>query len=112
MATKKPKNTTPSPATPRKKAAPKASGEVKPKAVARKKRAAGKTSSKLAPSFTLEPKPIATEPVISHDDISLRAYFIAERRHKMGWPGDSATDWADAVSQLRAEALEKPLRKR
>jgi hypothetical protein len=30
----------------------------------------------------------------------------------MGWPGDSGTDWADAVKQLRAEALEKPLRKR
>jgi hypothetical protein len=30
----------------------------------------------------------------------------------MGWPGDSGTDWADAEKQLRAEALEKPLKKR
>lgn len=55
--------------------------------------------------------PVA-EPVIHHDDIALRAYFIGERRQKMGWPGDSATDWADAERQLRAEALEKPLKKR
>jgi hypothetical protein len=84
----------------------------KPKVAARKKRTAGKTGSKLAPSFLLEPKKPKADPVISHDDISLRAYFIAERRQKMGWPGDSATDWADAEAQLRAEALEKPLKKR
>jgi len=112
MATKKPKTTPPPSKTPRKKAAPKASSDVKPKAALRKKRASGKSSSKLTPSFTLEPKAVTSEPVIPHDDISLRAYFIAERRQKMGWPGDSVTDWADAVSQLRAEALEKPLKKR
>lgn len=84
----------------------------KPKATGRKKRTTGKTSSKLAPGFTLEKKAPAVEPVLHHDDIALRAYFIGERRQKMGWPGDSGTDWADAVSQLRAEALEKPLKKR
>jgi len=112
MPTKKPKSTTPAPKMPSKKVAPKASSAAKPKATVRKKRAAGKSSTKLAPSFTLEPKPVASEPLIHHDDISLRAYFIAERRQKMGWTGDSATDWADAVSQLRAEALERPLKKR
>lgn len=84
----------------------------KPKATIRKKRTPGKATSKLPASFTLEPKPPAVEPVIAHDDIALRAYYIGERRQKMGWPGDSGTDWADAVSQLRAEALEKPLKKR
>jgi len=91
--------------------APKSPVAEKPKAT-RKKRTPGKASAKLTPSFTLEPKAPAAEPVISHDDIALRAYFIGERRQKMGWAGDSATDWADAVSQLRAEALEKPLKKR
>jgi len=91
--------------------APKSPVAEKPKAT-RKKRTPGKATAKLAPSFTLEPKAPAAEPVISHDDIALRAYFIGERRQKMGWAGDSATDWADAVSQLRAEALEKPLKKR
>jgi hypothetical protein len=84
----------------------------KPKATLRRKRTPGKASDKLTAGFLLDPKPPAKEPLISHDDIALRAYFIAERRHKMGWPGDSGTDWADAVKQLRAEALEKPLRKR
>lgn len=84
----------------------------KPKATTRKKRTPGKSTTKLPASFSLEPKPPVTAPVISHDDIALRAYFLAERRQKMGWPGDSATDWADAEKQLRAEALEKPLKKR
>ena len=44
---------------------------------------------------------------ISSEDISLRAYFIAERRHKMGWHGDSAGDWVEAERQLKAEAARK-----
>ncbi|MCE9543385.1 MAG: hypothetical protein K8R38_07715 [Verrucomicrobia bacterium] len=112
MATKSPKSTPASTAKPLKKAAPKASDKVKPKAIVRKQRAAGKSSTKRPPSFTLDPKPVTADPVISNDDVSLRAYFISERRQKMGWGGDSATDWADAMSQLRAEALEKPLKKR
>jgi len=115
MATKSPKSTLASTAKPVKKAATKAtksSDKVKPKANVRKQRAAGKSSTKRPPSFTLDPKPVTADPVISNDDVSLRAYFISERRQKMGWGGDSATDWADAMSQLRAEALEKPLKKR
>lgn len=109
MATKKSTTTAKTPRTKKKDAPakPKASG-----APARKKRTPGKSSTKLPSGFTLEPKPPAVEPVIHHDDIALRAYFIAERRQQMGWPGDSATDWADAEAQLRAEALEKPLKKR
>jgi hypothetical protein len=84
----------------------------KPKPSARKKRSAKASPAKVAASVTLDPKPPVQEPVISHDDIALRAYFIGERRQQMGWHGDSASDWSDAVSQLRAEALEKPLKKR
>jgi hypothetical protein len=55
------------------------------------------------------PKPVkAVEPefevVIAIEDISLRAYFIAERRQAMGWPGDSTSDWVEAERQLKAEA--------
>ena len=46
-------------------------------------------------------------PAISSEDIALRAYFIAERRQKMGWPGDSAGDWVEAERQLKAEAARK-----
>lgn len=45
--------------------------------------------------------------VITDEDIGLRAYFIAERRQKMGWPGDSTADWVEAERQLRAEAARK-----
>ena len=90
----------------------KASGTENPKATVRKKRATGKSTQKLAPTLTLELKRTASEPEISHEAISLRAYFIAERRHQMGWDGNSHTDWTDAMAQLRAEALEKPLKKR
>jgi len=44
---------------------------------------------------------------ISNDDIGLRAYFIAERRAKMGWHGDSTGDWVEAERQLKAEAARK-----
>lgn len=83
-----------------------------PKATVRKKRAPGKASTKLTASFNLEQKPSAVEPEIPHDAIAMRAYFIAERRHKMGWHGDSHTDWQQAEAQLKAEALEKPMKKR
>jgi hypothetical protein len=98
--------------TPRAKKAASEQPKTAPKAAVRKKRTPGKSSTKLPASFTLEPKTPVKEPVIHHDDIALRAYFIAERRQQMGWPGDSATDWADAEAQLRTEALEKPLKKR
>jgi hypothetical protein len=47
----------------------------------------------------------AEELVIPLEEISQRAYFIAERRQKMGWPGDSASDWMEAETQLKAEAV-------
>jgi hypothetical protein len=83
----------------------------KPVAV-RKKRTVKATLSKPSVSASLNPKPSSTEPVIAHEEISLRAYYIGERRQQLGWPGDSANDWLDAVAQLKAEALEKPLKKR
>lgn len=43
---------------------------------------------------------------ISGDDISRRAYFIAERRREMGWGGDETSDWVEAERQIKAEALE------
>jgi len=52
-------------------------------------------------------KKVAKGAAISGEDIALRAYFIAERRHKMGWPGDSTGDWVEAERQLKAEAARK-----
>ena len=69
-----------------------AAPEDKPKAVKTK-----------APSTKKPPK----ETLISNEDIALRAYFIAERRQKMGWHGDSTSDWVEAERQIRAEAAKK-----
>jgi hypothetical protein len=112
MATKK--STTEATAT-RKKASPiKAKAletKEKPKSTGRKTRTVGKSNSKLPAGLTLESAP-SLDPVIPHDQIALRAYFIGERRQQMGWHGNSHTDWVDAEAQLKAEVLKKPLKKR
>ena len=77
--------------------------EAKPEAPPKAEKKAPKPpKQKSAPA----PAPIA----ISADDISLRAYFIAERRQAMGWPGDSTSDWVEAERQLKAEAARKTKR--
>ena len=37
------------------------------------------------------------------DEIRMRAYFIAERRHRLALPGDADSDWLEAKRQLLAE---------
>ena len=44
----------------------------------------------------------AAEP--TDEQIRLRAYFLAERRHKLSLPGDSNHDWIEARRQLIEEA--------
>ena len=44
---------------------------------------------------------------ITIEDISLRAYFIAERRKSHGLPGDETSDWVEAERQLLVEAAKK-----
>jgi hypothetical protein len=39
----------------------------------------------------------------SDEEIRMRAYFISERRHRLGLPGDSNSDWLDAKRQLLSE---------
>ena len=38
---------------------------------------------------------------VTTEDISLRAYFIGERRRHLGLPGDPESDWLEAERQLR-----------
>ena len=66
---------------------------------------ATKPKVKKSPAAPL--KKAVKVPAISGDDIALRAYFIAERRQKMGWHGDSTGDWVEAERQLKAEAARK-----
>jgi hypothetical protein len=42
-----------------------------------------------------------TEP--SDEEISIRAYFISERRRRFGLPGDASSDWLEAKKQLLSE---------
>jgi hypothetical protein len=49
----------------------------------------------------------ATEP--TDEQIRLRAYFLAELRHKLSLPGDSNHDWIEARRQLIEEAQRSAL---
>ncbi|MDD5200815.1 MAG: DUF2934 domain-containing protein [Terrimicrobiaceae bacterium] len=62
------------------------------------------------PAHAKPKKAAAPEVRVPTEAISLRAYFIAERRQAMGWPGDAAHDWIEAEKQLKAEALRKAKR--
>lgn len=63
--------------------------------------------TKAAKTGSVPAKAAAKKLPVCDEDIALRAYFIAERRHKMGWPGDSTGDWVEAERQLKAEAARK-----
>jgi hypothetical protein len=66
----------------------------------KKKVAAPKKSPAKKPATATAKAPV--EP--TDQQISLRAYFLAERRHKLSLPGDSAHDWIEARRQLIEEA--------
>jgi len=75
----------------------------------RARKAAGKTAAKKKSSGPKKhggKRKAATlhisEP--SDTEISLRAYFIAERRLQLALQGDPANDWIEARKQLLAEA--------
>jgi hypothetical protein len=85
---------------PAKSAAPKNGTDAAPKSAGTKR--ASKPATTSAPAYT-------------DADVSLRAYFIAEKRMAAGLPGDSDQDWLEAERQLMAEAAAskkpKPARK-
>jgi hypothetical protein len=93
-------------------AAPSANGKVsapgpKKKAVAagKKKKTAAVKKRSIRTSTTSAAKPAAARPVEPTDDeIRIRAYFLAERRHQLALPGDSSHDWIEARRQLIEEA--------
>ncbi|HEY6070417.1 MAG TPA: hypothetical protein VIU85_03505 [Chthoniobacterales bacterium] len=96
-----------------------ASGKVsKPKSRARSASAGLRrdksTSTKLKkPSASTKPAAgkieSATVPITlavfdpTDDQISMRAYFISERRRRLDLPGDANSDWLEAKRQLLAE---------
>lgn len=61
--------------------------------------AAKKTTAKT--KGTKGSKAAASEP--TDEEVRIRAYFIAERRHRLELAGDADTDWLEARRQLLSE---------
>jgi hypothetical protein len=81
-------------AEPKKKSRPTA-GPAKKKKTAAAKKSATKKPAASAPKSVPEP---------TDEEIRLRAYFLAEHRHRLSLPGDSNHDWIEARRQLIEEA--------
>jgi hypothetical protein len=79
-----------------KKASSRRSTGPKKSAAAAKK----KSPAKAKAVKSSEPVP-AIEP--TDEEIRIRAYFVAERRHRLELPGDAASDWLEAKRQLLSE---------
>jgi len=59
-----------------------------------KKQTPAKTKGRSNPKAAIEP---------TDEEIRIRAYFIAERRHRLELVGDADTDWLEAKRQLLSE---------
>lgn len=78
------------------------------------KKAAAVTATKTVKKAAAASKKTATKaakPVLSVEELQLRAYFIAEKRKLDGLPGDSHQDWVEAERQLLAELKAKKSKK-
>lgn len=84
---------------------PNANGDGAPAKAAVKKKPAARGAK--APKAAAKAKPVG----FSTQDIALRAYFIAEHRHRHGLPGDEHSDWIAAEKQLRTENKKKASKK-
>jgi hypothetical protein len=65
---------------------------------------AGSKAGSVTRKKSATPKKISAprfEP--SDDEIRMRAYFISERRKRLGLAGDSNSDWLEAKRQLFSE---------
>lgn len=85
-----------------------------PAVEAKAKNAPEAAKPKIRAKSAAAPRPkkaASVEIIISVEDISLRAYFISERRRHLGWPGDEHSDWVEAERQLREE-MAKPAKKK
>ena len=71
------------------------------KAETEKPRKSSKVKSSKVKSAAKTPKLIVHLP--TYEQVQLRAYFISERRRKLGLPGDESHDWLTAEQELRAE---------
>lgn len=75
-----------------------------------------KTNTNKTAADAIAGKPAAKKPTRpgkkkdahpKQEDLALRAYFLAEKRQKLGLPGDALADWIEAERQLAAESRPK-----
>lgn len=102
------KSTTSKTAEPKKAAGAKPVQKTAAKSAATKAAKASPKAKTAAPKATrTRVKATAVTKVaasITPADIALRAYFISEKRQKLGLRGDSTHDWVEAERQLKSEA--------
>lgn len=90
----------------------KAETKAKAPKVSKAAKTKDKVEEKAAPVMA-EPIALPTKPraaksqSIPMADIELRAYFVAEKRHREGRPGDAHSDWLEAERQLKQERSAK-----
>jgi len=90
-------------ATPAPKPAIKAAAKKPAKAATSKSaKAPAAARTQVKTGIVTKPGPAITR--VTSADIALQAYYIAERRQKLGIPGDSTSDWVEAERQLKAQA--------
>jgi hypothetical protein len=88
---------------------PAAPDAAKPRVAKGRKTPTARPKKATAPRVTkTASKPQRAQPTASanptDEQIQLRAYFIAERRHRLQLAGDANSDWIEARRQLVAEA--------
>lgn len=107
---------TAAPAKPKRTTKPKAAAPVEPPTptpvaapTAKAAKPAAKRSTAMKPTAPKAKAKTAKNgtvaPVITNEDIALRAYFIAQHRQAHGHPGTPDGDWLEAERQLRLESV-------
>ncbi len=81
---------------------------TKPAAKPAARKAAAAKPKKAAPT---KKTTTTSKPVLSLEEMQLRAYFISEARERAGLPGDAHQDWVEAERQLLAEHKAKKSKK-
>jgi Protein of unknown function (DUF2934) len=73
-----------------------------------KKTVQGKTASSSTTAKSRARKKAMEQ--LNEEQVALHAYFIAERRRKLGMPGDETSDWVQAERELLSENQTKATR--
>lgn len=95
-------------AKPAKKAAVKSASSKKPAPAKRTPSAARTTAVTATPARVLSRRSSGKSEVtavigsVTNEEISLRAYYIGERRRLLGLRGNAESDWLEAEKQLRS----------